>query len=288
MQNNKDIIENNNVCSPIADMEKPIDNSIEPNTCPYGNPRANLYSLCIGCPDWPRHCNGPSLYEFLDIMLVRNFARKIRDFEKIKNKQIADKISHVVSEATVAEFFSNKVKDFMWTTTAYIFHGLKLAVLEKRLGTNFDPDLVLDNPCPASSSKIQEMMASKDAEILNLQKECLQLRKDLEACNMKRREQKEKTEIQQTSIKEEDQRKIDHLLAQVKYLEERAEYLKDTAERRYGLIVDRDNKIASIQKSNSAWRMFCIILLMIIAVMAVLLTMYIVWDFTHDGKGIFW
>ena len=267
MQNNKDIIENNNVCSPIVNMDRPIDNAIEPDICPYGNPRANLYSLCIGCPDWPSHCNGPSLYEFLDIMLVRNFARKIRDFEKIKNKRIADKISHVVSEATVAEFFSNKVKDFMWTTTAYIFHGLKLAVLEKRLGTGFDINLVLDNPCPASSSKIQEMMAAKDLEIASLRDECQRLQTELDSCELKRLEDKQKREIRESSIKQDDQLKIEHLKGEILDL-------KATSEKRYRLILARDYIIIGLVIA-------CIILL-------ILSTMYLVWDYTHDGKGIFW
>jgi len=52
---------NSNLLSPIPAAQEPIIDTSTDNREFCGNPRAGLYLECIGCPDFPRHCNGPKL-----------------------------------------------------------------------------------------------------------------------------------------------------------------------------------------------------------------------------------
>lgn len=225
-----------------------------------GNPRANLYVECIGCPDFPRHCNGPKLAAFLDIMLVRDFHRRIRDHYGITNRQIAEK-ANPVSEATVAEYFSKKEKDFYWSTVAHIDY----AIIVILAGTGFEQ--ILSKPCPASSSEIRQMMSELEHTISKLEAECDRLKNRVATNDANSQRELEA----QRSIYE---RMIDHLKRQMEALQAQLE--KEEARSK--------NYLKRIDSKN---------LVIVASIMAVLLetgmlVAYIVWDFMHVGAGIFW
>lgn len=221
---------------------------------------ATLYQKCLNCPDYGTTCNGPKLAALGDIMVVRRFHRAIRDKRGIPMKLIY-LAAQPISESTINDYFSHSEKDFKWTTVGCIDNALT-AICGNRVGKP-----LLDHPCPASSTEIQEQMEESAAKLRASESECARLANELENANQKRREQR-------TEIKQEDQRKIDHLKDQLADLQERCEYLKQTAEKRYKLIVARD---------------WIIIALCVICVLLLVVTvMYLSWDFTHDGAGIFW
>lgn len=237
--------------------------NIDPNTHNTGLKPANsiwLYAKCLDCPDYGVTCNGPKLAALGDIMVVRDFHRAIRDRRQIPMKLIHD-AADSISEYTVNDYFSHSVKDFKWTTVGAIDNALT-AICGNRVGQP-----LLDHPCPASSTEIKQKTADVFSALEESRAECFQLRAELEAADQKRRDQR-------SEIKQEDQRKIDHLKSQVAYLEDRCEYLKNTAEKRYKLIVNRDWIIIALAA-------VCVVLL-------ILSVMYLSWDFTHDGQGIFW
>lgn len=246
----------------------------DPNTAAEEANSIGLYQKCLNCQDYGVSCNGPKLAALGDIMVVREFHRAIKTARKITLKDIAA-ASPTISEYTVNDYFSHSVKDFKWTTVGVIDNALT-AICGNRVGKP-----LLDHPCPATSSEIKQQREETDAQLMEAQAENQRLQVALEEAHQKRRDQR-------TEIKQEDQRKIDHLKDQVDYLEERCEYLKETAEKRYGLIVNRDNQIASLQKTASIWRTAFIFMLLIAAVLAVVLSMYLVWDYAHPGFGLIW
>ena len=217
----------------------------------------HIYDKCIGCPDVGTVCNGPNMLT-LPIEGVREMVKRRKNTLKLSNEELS-RISGVPI-ATVNRFLSPSVTSgFSYATVSAI---VRAVIGGGRQSYSFN-----ENPCPATSSEIRQKTAETARQLAEAQAECQRLREELEACDQKRREQR-------TVIKEEDQRKIDHLLDQVDYLENRCEYLKETAEKRYRLILVRD---------------YIIIGLVILSiVLLIVTTMYLVWDFTHDGKGIFW
>lgn len=231
-----------------------------PNTAPQEPDSIGLYAKCLSCPDYGVTCNGPKLAALGDIMVVREFHRAIRDRRQIPMRLIHE-AADSISEYTVNDYFSHSVKDFKWTTVGAIDNALT-AICGNRIGQP-----LLDHPCPASSTEIRQQSADVFAALQEARAECARLRDELETAQQKRRHQR-------AEIKEEDQRKIDHLKNQVAYLEQRCDYLKDTAEKRYRLIVNRD------------W--IIIVLAAVCVVLLILSVMYLSWDFTHDGAGIFW
>lgn len=255
---------NDNLTSPIAIGEESTANSLSDNRELCGNPRAGLYSECIGCPDLKKihnGCNGPKLAAFLNIMLVRGFHRRLRDHYGITNKQIADKTNPWVSKGTVAEYFSKEEKDFLWTTVAYIDYAL-LSIIR-----GSDIDQIHDNPCPASSTKIQAMMAEKDSAIATLDEECARLKNRVATNSANSQRELEA----QRSIYE---RMIDHLKRQMEDIQSQLDK-EESRSKNYLKRIDNKN------------------LVIVASIMAVLLetgmlVAYIVWDFMHIGAGIFW
>lgn len=253
-------------------MYNRIDGTPINERAPSENENSTLvYDKCIGCPDVGIICNGPNMLT-LPIDGVREMVKRRKNTLKLTNEKLSEKSGIPIT--TINRFLSPSVTtDFKYTTVSDI---VKAVIGYGQEGYNFN-----ENPCPATTAEIRQRNEETSAQLEASQEECAQLRAALEESNQKRRDQR-------TEIKQEDQRKIDHLKEQVGYLEERCEYLKETAEKRYGLIVDRDKQIASLQKTASIWRTAFIMMLLIGAVLAVLLSIYLVWDYLHVGSGIIW
>lgn len=310
MRKTQFIDEKGNLLSPTASSPAPSADTDTDNRELCGNPRAGLYSECIGCPDFPRHCNGPKLAAFLDIMLVRDFHRRIRDHYGITNKQIADKTHPFVSKGTVAEYFSKEEKDFLWTTVAYIDYAI-ISILR---GSEIDQ--THDNPCPASSTKIQEMMAEKDGHNAELRAECDRLKSRIESNATNAQKELDN----QRNIYE---RMIDHVKRQLDALQtqadsaqsQSADYLARIDDKNALLdrrreevftlnrtIIDlqtqrvKDLEIANAQldslradhrKDKRRLRLQLTITGAMLALSGAVLMAYLIWDMLHIGAGLF-
>ena len=310
MQKTQIIGGNGNLLSPIAASQAPPVDTVMDNREICGNPRAGLYSECIGCPDFPRYCNGPKLAAFLDIMLVRDFHRRIRDYYGITNKQLADKTHPFVSKGTVAEYFSKEEKDFLWTTVAYIDYAI-ISILR-----GSDIDQTHDNPCPASSTKIQEMMAEKDAQNADLLAECDRLKNRIETNSANAQKELDN----QRNIYE---RMIDHVKRQLEALQTQADSAKSQSadylariddkntllDRRREEVFSLNKKIIDLQtqrvtdletanaqmealrvdhrKDKRRLRLQLTLTGALLAITGAVLMAYLIWDILHIGAGLF-
>ena len=206
---------------------------------------ALLYQKCLECPDYGVSCNGPKLAALGDIMTVRNFHREIRDRREIPMKLI-HLAAQPISESTINDYFSHSEKDFKWTTVGCIDNALT-AICGNRVGQP-----LLDNPCPASSSEIQQKQSEAAQRYADLEARCQKLQGKLEVSD----EAKEKA-----------------LLDQEKAYNKNITYLKDLADKRYDLLMRRDRVI--------------LILAILCAFCFAGFLSYLVWDIMHPGVGLF-
>ena len=82
--------------------------------------KAVTYLKCITCPDLGRKCTGPNLSPLQTINNARDYHRNLRAIRKIPMKAIFERTEKYVSNATVKDYFSHEVRDFLWTTVALI------------------------------------------------------------------------------------------------------------------------------------------------------------------------
>ena len=218
-----------------------------------------LYQKCLDCPDYGTICNGPKLSALGDIMSVRDFHRAIRDRREIPMKLLY-LAAEPVSESTINDYFSRSAKDFKWTTVGCIDNALT-AICGSRVG---QPPL--DNPCPASSREIHQQIGEAEAKLREMEAECLRLQEKLT-------DNKGKHIEQMDSTRRDMQKNIDYLKGLV-------EYLKDTAQKRYDLILARDKRISAMN-----------ILIAVLTVLAVIfgagLLTYVIWDIANPQTGLF-
>lgn len=206
---------------------------------------ALLYQKCLECPDYGVSCNGPKLAALGDIMIVRNFHREIRDRREIPMKLI-HLAAQPVSESTINDYFSHSVKDFKWTTVGCIDNALT-AICGNRVGQP-----LLDNPCPASSSEIQQKQVETALRYADLEAMCQKLRGKLEVAD----ETKEKA-----------------LRDQENAYNKNISYLKELADKRFNLLIVRDRTI--------------LFLAILCALFFAGFLSYLVWDLMHPGVGLF-
>lgn len=206
---------------------------------------ALLYQKCVECPDYGVSCNGPKLAALGDIMTVRNFHREIRDRRTIPMKLI-HLAAQPISESTINDYFSHSEKDFKWTTVGCIDNALT-AICGNRVGKP-----LLDNPCPASSSEIQQQQAEAIRRFADLEARCQKLQGKLEVAD----EAKEKA-----------------LHDQEQAYNKNIAYLKELAEKRFNLLLVRDRTI--------------LFLSILCALFFAGFLSYLVWDIMHPGVGLF-
>lgn len=238
---------------------------------------ATLYQKCLYCPDYGVTCNGPKLAALGDIMEVRKFHRAIRDKRGIPMKMIY-LAATPVGESTINDYFSHSVKDFKWTTVGAIDNALT-AICGNRVGKP-----LLDHPCPASSTEIQDKMNQYDGKVSELMQENQRL-------------QQKVTETKGKVISARDEVKEDYA--------SRVNFLKDLCEKRERDIDEMadkhqkeiarmdavaadylsriDEKNRRIDRLNKAIHIlsFCLICTI------VCLTCYLVWDLIHPTAGFF-
>lgn len=221
--------------------------------------QATLYQKCLRCPDYGTSCNGPKLAALGDIMIVRNFHRAIRDQRGIPMKLIY-LAATPVSESTINDYFSHSTKDFKWTTVGCIDNALT-AICGNRVGKP-----LLDHPCPASSTDIQEQIKTFNSEIADLKEENLRL-------------QEKVAETKGKVISTREEVKEDYA--------SRVHFLRSEIERRDAIAADYlsriDEKNKRIDSLNKA--VHVLVFLLIIAI--VCLTCYLVWDLMHPAAGLF-
>ena len=243
-----------------------------------------LYHKCLDCPDYGVTCNGPKLAALGDIMVVRAFHRAIRGKRSIPMKMIY-LAAQPVSESTINDYFSHSVKDFKWTTVGCIDNALT-AICGNRVGQP-----LLDHPCPASSSEIQNRTALHTAELDALRAENHDLQQRLAQAKGKviatREEVKEDYASRVQFLKdlcEKRQSDIDELKRQAADTESRhrAELARmDAVAADYLSRIDEKNK--RIDKLNNLLRLLAIFL----AISLIALSCYIVWDLAHRTVGFF-
>lgn len=130
------------------------------STCPDSNAPAMeiktvTYLKCINCPDLGRKCTGPNLSPLQTINNARDYHRNLRAIRKIPMKAIFERTEKYVSNATVKDYFSHEVRDFLWTTVALIDTALTAIC-----GGTYEIDTT-DSPCPATSSEITTILAGE-------------------------------------------------------------------------------------------------------------------------------
>jgi len=242
--------------------------------------------------------------------LQRPETGRIRDHYGITNKQIADKTHPYVSKGTVAEYFSKEGKDFLWTTVAYIDYAI-ISILR-----GSDIDQTHDNPCPASSTKIQEMMAEKDGQNADLLAECDRLKKRIETNSANA----QKDMDNQRNIYE---RMIDHVKRQLEALQNQADSAQSQSadflariddkntllDRRREEVFSLNQKIIDLQtqrvkdletanaqlealredhrRDSKRARLKSAILMALLAIVSAMLLCYLVWDILHPATGLF-
>lgn len=157
--------------------EEVLGESINPPVFSPNNPP--IYAKCLTCPDFGATCHGFDLVSLRDIGTVRSFHREIKKAHGLSLKAIAT-AAPIISEYTVAEYFSNVAKDFKWTTVVTIGNAL-LSICGNRIG--LPP---IDHSCPAASSEYRNLLAAADLKLAaadlnnaNLQAECDDLRRRL-------------------------------------------------------------------------------------------------------------
>lgn len=238
--------------------------------------QSTLYQKCLNCPDYGVSCNGPKLAALGDIMVVREFHRAIRDRRQIPMKMIY-LAAPTISESTINDYFSHAVKDFKWTTVGAIDNALT-AICGNRVGQP-----LLDHPCPASSTEIQEQMNHFNGEISGLIQENQRLHEKLTETKSKviaaRDEVKEDYASRVQFLKdlcEKRQRDIDEM--EEKHQKEVARM--DAVAADYLSRIDEKNKrIDTLNHANH-------ILLFVLIIAIVALTCYLVWDLMHPGVGL--
>lgn len=129
------------------------------NTVTESPNRTPGWQKCLHCMDYGSICNGPSLNSLGDIASVRTFHKAMRRARNnIPLKRIAD-AAPSISEKTVNEYFSNVVKDYIWTTVMAIDNAM-LTICGNRYG--LPP---VDHACPASSSEFRQQIAAADMKL---------------------------------------------------------------------------------------------------------------------------
>lgn len=236
-----------------------------------------LYQKCLACPDYGVSCNGPKLAALGDIMIVREFHRAIRDNRSIPMKMIY-LAAPAISEATINDYFSHSVKDFKWTTVGCIDNALT-AICGNRVGQP-----LLDHPCPASSTEIQENISQYEAQIANLKQDNSKLQEKVTETKGKiistREEVKEDYASRVQFLKElceKRQNDIDEM--QVRHNAEVARM--DAVAADYLARIDEKNR--RMDAMNRAIR----ILTFVLCAAVVALACYVVWDLIHPNAGFF-
>lgn len=248
-----------------------------PNTDPKEANSVGLYAKCLDCPDYGVTCNGPKLAALGDIMVVRAFHRAIRDRRQIPMKLIY-LAAPSISEYSVNDYFSHSAKDFKWTTVGAIDNALT-AICGNRVGKP-----LLDHPCPASSTEIQDKMNQYDGKVSELLQENQRLQQKVTETKGKvisaRDEVKEDYASRVSFLKdlcEKRQRDIDEMTD--KHQKEIARM--DAVAADYLSRIDEKNR--RIDRLNKAIHLLSFGLICTI----VLLTCYLVWDLIHPSAGFF-
>lgn len=211
----------------------------------FSSKSIGLYQKCVHCKDYGVSCNGPKLAALGDIMIVRDFHRAMRDRRSIPMKLIY-LAAQPISESTINDYFSHSEKDFKWTTVGCIDNALT-AICGNRVGQPLQ-----DNPCPASSSEIQQKQEEGEKRFRELEAECQRLRGRLDAAE----------EVKQKALEEQE-----------KATEKTIAYLKELSERRFKLLLVRDRTI--------------LILAILAAICFAGLACYLGWDLMHSNEGLF-
>lgn len=237
--------------------------------------QSTLYQKCLSCPDYGLSCNGPKLAALGDIMVVREFHRAIRDQRQIPMKMIY-LAAPTISESTINDYFSHAVKDFKWTTVGAIDNALT-AICGNRVGQP-----LLDHPCPASSTEIQEQMNHFNGEISGLIQE-----------NQRLQEKLTETKGKVISAREEVQQDYASRVQFLKELCEKRQKDIDEMEARHQKEIQRRDEIAADylaridekNKRNDTLNRANHILIFLLIIVIVALTCYLVWDLVHPGMG---
>lgn len=172
------------------------------------NKKRVRFEKCIGCTDMGPYCLGPNLLD-LTIPELRIWVNKWREHYKLSISKCA--AAWDMSDGTVARFLSSNEPDFKYATIWSIIHGIiyygKPADLQ-----------YAENPCPATTAEINEMIAGYEKQIAEKTEECTRLSsKKLERANEYTRRMAEQRENYEKNLEAR---------------EKSVEYLRELAERR--------------------------------------------------------
>lgn len=166
------------------------------------------FEKCIGCTDMGPYCLGPNLLD-LTIPELRIWVNKWREHYKLSISKCAS--AWDMSDGTVARFLSSNEPDFKYATIWSIIHGI--TYYGKPAGLQY-----AENPCPATTLEINEMIAGYEKQIAEKTEECTRLsNKKLERANEYTRRMAEQRENYEKNLEAR---------------EKSVEYLRELAERR--------------------------------------------------------
>lgn len=132
------------------------------------------FEKCIGCADMGPDCLGPNLL-MLTISELRLWVKRWKEYYRLSGEQCAAIWNTPVG--TVSRFLATQETDFKYMTVQGIIRGIVA------YGQPADQQLG-DNPCPATSSEINERMSVYEQQLAEKTEECASLTaKKLERAN---------------------------------------------------------------------------------------------------------
>ena len=197
--------------SPTEGSQMPKSNMILPDIL-------LTYEKCIACSDYGSNCKGPKLAALHTIANVREYHRRLRKSRNISMKEIYALTEHVVSNATIKEYFAHEDKDFRWTTVSLIDNAMT-TICGQSAGVHLD-----DVPhCPATSTEIREREETRIRQAAEAESRCATLLSELA-------EEKDKQIFLIDEVRREERSKV--------------EYLKSLSDQRLAMINRKDKVIA--------------------------------------------
>lgn len=123
------------------------------------------FESCIGCPDIGPKCLGPNL-AMLPISELRIWVKRWKEYFHLTVDQCAAIWETPVG--TVSRFLATAETDFKYMTVQNIVRGI--------IGYGQPAGFQLsDNPCPATTAKIQEQISQYEQQLAEKTEECSQL-----------------------------------------------------------------------------------------------------------------
>ena len=123
------------------------------------------FASCIGCADMGTKCLGPNL-AVLPIAELRIWVKRWKEYFRLTVEQCAAIWNTPVG--TVSRFLASQETDFKYMTVQNIVRGI--------IGYGQPVDLQMgDNPCPATSAQVQDIIDNYEKQLIEKTEECAAL-----------------------------------------------------------------------------------------------------------------